>query len=236
MISDLNPSLHTPWAKNKFEKALKQKCPEDLFDDGKLFGDKYFFIPELNMYRGTSHLFIAELSDKEMDAVSIRNLAQDLATTTINTYTDIVQEMLDLHPYETVTDAERKQQLAYHTAYFYQVLFLDCGTTAGLLSHSDNDVGTLASLPNYIDMELLESWKSKVMPPHDILLDRMLTVLPKSDGPLLVTDAIRQDLATTVRNYYIEDMRRAKFQADMDVAWWANRKAQALDAQMGRMA
>merc|ERR1712151_1150622 len=125
---------------------------------------------------------------------------------------------------ESITEKERAQQLAYHTAYFYQVLFLDCGTTAGILSHSDNDVGTLASLPNFIDTKLLASWQEKVQAPHDILLQRMLAALPASDGPLLVTDAIRQDLANIVRGYYREDMSRAKSQADMDLVWWRKRK------------
>ncbi|CAK0814783.1 unnamed protein product, partial [Prorocentrum cordatum] len=70
-----------------------------------------------------------------------RDLAEKLATATIDTYTDIVQDMLDAHPADSVTEHERELQLAYHTAYFYQVLFLDCGTTAGLLTHAENDVG-----------------------------------------------------------------------------------------------
>ena len=32
------------------------------------------------------------------------------------------------------------------------------GTTHGLLAHSDNDVGTLGSLPMRADTNLLESW------------------------------------------------------------------------------
>lgn len=224
MISDLNPSLHNPGAKNQFEKALKNICPPDLFDDGKLFGDKYFFIPELNMYRGTSHLFIAELSDTEMAPQNSRKLAEDLAIATINTYTDIVQQMMDAHPTDTVSEHHREQQLAYHTAYFYQVLFLDCGTTAGLLTHSENDVGTLASLPSYINVSLLRTWlEEKVQPPHDILLKRMLAILPAADGPCPVKDETRAELAKTVREYYQEDMTRTKSQADMDLAWWATR-------------
>lgn len=224
MISDLNPSLHDPHFKNTFEKALKRRCPEDLFDDGKLFGDKYFFIPELNMYRGTSHLFIAELADTEMDPNASRELAKTLAITTIDTYTDIIQTAMDAHPADTVTDAAREQQLAYHTAYFYQVLFLDCGTTAGLLAHSENDVGTLASLPNYISPKLLRTWlEEKVQPPHDVLLNRILEVLPEDEEPCHVTDEIRANLAATVRDYYVEDRTRTKAQADMDLAWWAKR-------------
>mmetsp|Transcript_147353 Transcript_147353/g.260463 ORF Transcript_147353/g.260463 Transcript_147353/m.260463 type:complete len:538 (-) Transcript_147353:155-1768(-) len=226
MISDLNPSLHNPDAKNKFEKALKEKCPQQLFDDGKLFGDKYFFIPELNMYRGTSHLFIPHLPDGKMEASASRDLAKRLATTTIDTYTSIIQERMDASPKETVTERQKKDQLAYHTAYFYQVLFLDRGTTAGIMAHSDNDVGTLASLPSYIDRELLEFWlKNKVQPPHDELLRRILELLPEGDGPCEVTNEIRGQLAKTCRSYYLEDKSRAQFQADMDVEGW--KKSQA---------
>jgi len=246
MISDLNPSIHNPSNKNRFEKALKNLCPQDLFDDGKLFGDRYFFIPELNMYRGTSHLFLAKVLDTEMGPSDSRDLAEKLATATIDTYTDIVQDMLDAHPADAVTEHARELQLAYHTAYFYQVLFLDCGTTAGLLAHAENDVGTLASLPSYISPKLLRAWlREKVQPPHDILLRRILDVLAKStgaqgagdvrglllsgsgaedDAPCHVTDEVRQALATTVREYYMEDRSRTKAQADFDLDWWARRK------------
>jgi len=245
MISDLNPSIHNPTNKNRFEKALKDLCPQDLFDDGKLFGDRYFFIPELNMYRGTSHLFLAKVLDTEMAPDDSRDLAEKLATATIDTYTDIVQDMLDAHPADSVTEHERELQLAYHTAYFYQVLFLDCGTTAGLLTHAENDVGTLASLPTYISPKLLRTWlREKVQPPHDLLLRRILDVLAKStgaqggddvrglllsgsgsesDAPCHVTDEVRQALATTVREYYMEDRSRTSAQADFDLEWWAKR-------------
>jgi coproporphyrinogen III oxidase len=229
MISDLNPSIFNPNSKNKFEKALKDICPneDNLFDDGKLFGDKYFFIPELNMYRGTSHLFIAKLQDGEMEPADSRALAEKLAIATIDTYTDIIQEMLDANPFDEVSEQDRALQLAYHTAYFYQVLFLDCGTTAGLMTHSENDVGTLASLPTYINVSLLREWLAeKVKPPHDILLTRILEVLPETPiGELChVTDEVRQALATTVREYYLEDKSRTAHQADMDLKWWASRK------------
>lgn len=226
MISDLNPSLHNPHNKNEFEKALKDNCPQDLFDDGKLFGDKYFFIPELNMYRGTSHLFIAELSDTEMEATDSRTLADTLARTTIDTYTALVQKSLDANPTEAITDQDRALQLAYHTAYFYQVLFLDCGTTAGIMAHSQNDVGTLASLPSFIDVSLLRQWlKERVQAPHDILLTRVLDALPETEGPCHVSNETRGQLAKVLREYYLEDKSRTAAQADMDMKWWATRKA-----------
>eukprot|EP00929_Paragymnodinium_shiwhaense_P062390 TRINITY_DN3114_c0_g1_i1.p1 TRINITY_DN3114_c0_g1~~TRINITY_DN3114_c0_g1_i1.p1 ORF type:complete len:492 (-),score=84.71 TRINITY_DN3114_c0_g1_i1:573-1889(-) len=228
MIADLNPSLHHPDNKNEFEKALKDNCPDGLFTDGKLFGDRYFFIPELNMYRGTTHLFIAKLLDSEMDPEDSRNLAERLATTTIDTYASIVQRALDSHPSEEVTEREQALQLAYHTAYFYQVLFLDVGTTAGIMKHADNDVGTLASLPSFIDVSLLRRWLiERVQAPHDILLERILEVLPQTEGRCHVTNDIRGALAKILRDYHLEDKRRANFQADMDLAWWAARGAPA---------
>jgi coproporphyrinogen III oxidase len=225
MISDLNPSLHNPDAKNKFENKLREvaaehgrSLPPQMFENAKLFGDKYFFIPELNMYRGTSHFFIPELPDSQNDPSASRNLAEKLAKATIDTYTSIIQERMDSKPLSEVTDNEKKQQLAYHTAYFYQVLFLDRGTTAGLMAHSDNDVGTLASLPNYIDRKLLETWlKNNAQPPHDVLLSRILDVLPKTDE-VHITDDIRAQLAKLCRDYYLEDKSRPAFQASMDVA------------------
>eukprot|EP00929_Paragymnodinium_shiwhaense_P062393 TRINITY_DN3114_c0_g2_i1.p1 TRINITY_DN3114_c0_g2~~TRINITY_DN3114_c0_g2_i1.p1 ORF type:complete len:432 (-),score=80.33 TRINITY_DN3114_c0_g2_i1:472-1767(-) len=227
MMADLNPSLHCPDNKNQFEKALKENCPEDLFADGKLFGDRYFFIPELNMYRGTTHLFIGKLLDTEMDPADSRNLADRLARTTIDTYASIVQKALDAHPGDSVTDQERALQLAYHTAYFYQVLFLDVGTTAGIVTHAENDVGTLASLPSFIDVSLLRLWlKERVQAPHDILLARILEVLPQTEGRCHISNETRAMLAEILREYYLEDKRRADFQADMDLAWWASRASQ----------
>lgn len=224
MISDLNPSLNDPHAKNRFDVALRAECPPQLYDDAKLFGDKYFFIPELNRYRGTSHLFIAELMDKDMSRDAQMKLARTLAKTTIDTYTAIVQEALDSYPATKVQDFEREQQLDYHTVYFYQVLFLDRGTTAGLMAHTENDVGTLASLPNDINASLLASWMARVQAPHDELLRRILAVLPASSGTCHVSDETRQALATTVRNYYLEDKSRTEHQADMDLEWWALRE------------
>lgn len=224
MISDLNPSLHNPDAKNKFDNKLREvvaehgsSLPPKMFEHAKLFGDKYFFMPELNMYRGTSHFFIPELPDSQHDPSASRNLAEKLAKATIDTYTSIIQERMDSKPLDDVTESEKKQQLAYHTAYFYQVLFLDRGTTAGIMAHSDNDVGTLASLPNYIDRTLLETWlANNVQPPHDVLLRRILDALPKMDE-VHVTDEIRAQLAKLCREYYLEDKTRPAFQASMDV-------------------
>eukprot|EP00928_Gymnodinium_smaydae_P043552 TRINITY_DN29150_c0_g3_i1.p1 TRINITY_DN29150_c0_g3~~TRINITY_DN29150_c0_g3_i1.p1 ORF type:complete len:484 (-),score=107.78 TRINITY_DN29150_c0_g3_i1:10-1398(-) len=229
MIADLNPSLHSPEAKNRFEQALSQACPPELFGAGKTFGDKYFFIPELNQYRGTCHLFLPEVTDAELLPEAARGLAQELARATVDAYVAIVQGQLDDHGEETVTERERAAQLAYHTLYFYQVLFLDCGTTAGLLAHAENDAGTLASLPSYIDAGLLRSWlrDGTVQPPHDVLLRRMLDVLPASDGPCHVSEEMRRMLAAIVREYYVEDRTRAKYQADMDLAGWAARRSGA---------
>ena len=50
--------------------------------------------------------------------------------------------------------------------YLFQVLTLDRGTTHGLLAHSENDVGTLGSLPTVVDRQLLQSWMEKVSPPQ----------------------------------------------------------------------
>ena len=105
-----------------------------------------------------------------------------------------------------------------------QVLLLDRGTTHGILAHSDNDVGTLASLPSRVDADLLTEWQGCVSAPSSELLRRVRGLLPRS-GVTDVSDRLRAELARTLREYYREDRaRRMAGQAWMDMAWWATRR------------
>jgi coproporphyrinogen III oxidase len=142
-------------------------------------------------------------------------LAKQLAESTIDTYTAIVQAAMDARPLASVTDEEWAAQLQYHSLYLFQVLTLDRGTTHGLLAHSENDVGTLASLPGVlilyctrtvlilysclcpgaIDRPLLEEWlrllqkdENSMYQPQDQLLQKVINVpshTPLSYFPLI---------------------------------------------------
>ncbi len=112
-------------------------------------------------------------------------LAHRLANVAIETYSTLVEDAMRRHPAESVASESyfagaKRNQLAYHTVYLFQVLTLDRGTTHGLLAHNQNDVGTLGSLPRFVDRALLERWAETIElpPPQDMLLQEVISVLP----------------------------------------------------------
>ena len=150
----------------------------------------------------------------------------------------------------SVTSDDRQRQLEYHTVYFYQVLTLDRGTTAGILSHADNDVGVLGSLPQRIDPNLLASWMEKTPPITQPLLRRLIDAVPEDNDRIgknsavgkgwevggwgvgsgwgatkngsLVSAEVRKELARAVRSFYNTDTRaKMALQAEMDMVRWA---------------
>ncbi|XP_063934555.1 oxygen-dependent coproporphyrinogen-III oxidase-like isoform X2 [Zophobas morio] len=168
MIADINPSIPFEEDKNLFLKILKAVIPCKLLSVALEFGDKYFFIPALNRRRGTCHLFIASLDDDLLRRAQVgpepvafcyqncQELANKLAKEVISLYAQIARSRL------------------------LQVITLDRGTTHGLLSHSDNDVGTLGSLPLHIDLALLKKWAVALKNSQGILLERVLHTLLQS--------------------------------------------------------
>jgi coproporphyrinogen III oxidase len=161
MIADLNPSIEDPAATERFEAAMRAAMPATLYADSKLFGDRYFYIPDLDRHRGAAHVFVGALGAGDIAGMSTGQcaaLAERFASSALETYCAIVQEALDTHEESAITAEDRATQLAYHTLYFFQVLTLDRGTTHGVLAHNQNDVGTLGSLPSRIDPELLAAW------------------------------------------------------------------------------
>jgi len=114
-----------------------------------------------------------------------------------------------------------KQQLDYHSLYFFQVLTLDRGTTSGLLVHSQNDVGILGSLPTAVDKQLIASWRVNMSSPQEKLLDELLNCLPApdsaKDGHSVIDDKVKSALANTVRNHYKKHPEALALQASGDV-------------------
>ena len=97
---------------------------------------------------------------------------------------------------------------------------MDKGTTYGLLAHSDNDVGTLGSLPCKVDRELLASWRETTPDVQQLLLDDILSALP-AESAGVVTVETRKALAEAVRKHYRSRKEGIKHQAEMDMASWA---------------
>ena len=101
---------------------------------------------------------------------------------------------------------------------------MDKGTTYGLLAHSDNDVGTLGSLPCKVDRDLLASWRPQMPQVQQLLLDDILEVL-SDESPSVVHPATRAALAEVVRQHYRNRREGIKQQAEMDMAGWASAMA-----------
>jgi coproporphyrinogen III oxidase len=196
IMGDLNPSIPREADTAAFQQMLRQASGAH-YQTGKEQGEHYFYIPALGRHRGVAHFYLEEFNSGNRD--SDFSLAQNFGEKLIASYGDLVEAALNRQ--EKVTDAEKRQQLDYHTLYFLQVLTLDRGTTSGLLVHDENDTGILGSLPSHVDRALLESW----IPKHHALQQRLLTdiiaVLPQAN-PSLVDDAVKVKIAEVARRFY----------------------------------
>lgn len=200
MMADLNPAIPDPAATDRFRQCLRAAAPVHYAHAARE-GDRYFFIPALDRHRGAAHFYLEAYDSGDFDADRV--LAEAIGAAAIKTYADIVTETLAAHG--DATEAERSEQLAYHTLYFFQVLTLDRGTTSGLLVHDQNDVGILGSLPSHIDRALLASWRDRLPRPQDALLDALLEALPAAmpDGHACpIGDDSKRALAAAVRRHY----------------------------------
>lgn len=196
VMADLNPALPRPADTARFAAALRAAAP-DLDDLAHAQGDRYFWIPALDRHRGVTHFYLEDHATGDADADHALAAAVGRAAT--STYAAILADALAAAT--PITDADRAAQLAYHTLYLFQVLTLDRGTTAGLLVHDQNDVGVLGSLPSRVDRALLASWRVRVPPPQERLVDALVAALPPGE-PAPVTDDAKRALAAAVRAHY----------------------------------
>ena len=193
IMADLNPALPDSAQTERFVAALRQAAPDE-FDAAMEQGDRYFFIPALGRHRGVAHFYLERYNtgDFEEDL----DLAKRVGEAAIDSYMELLHE-----PCPPATEEDTAAQLAYHTLYFFQVLTLDRGTTAGLLVHNQNDIGILGSLPARIDKNLIASWRSRMVEPQDRLFDKLLSALPNT-GTCRIDDDVKQKLAAAVRAHY----------------------------------
>ena len=225
MIADLNPSHPNPRDTAEFESCLQSVLPNALYAPAESFGDKYFYIPALRRHRGVKHLFVAKLDEAMLSGGDSLTLAKELAEKTIVTYCGLVQRAIEETPEANIKPEERQGQLEYHTAYLFQVLTLDRGTTHGILAHDQNDRGILASLPSAVDLELLESWGERLEAPQKELLQGITMAIKQGDTATgrgaLVNEDTRAALAGVIRRYYKTHGRVAMaMQAEMDMKGW----------------
>lgn len=205
VMADLNPSIVNEEDKNRFENDLKELSKEK-YEEGKLQGEKYFFIPALNRHRGVSHYYLEnyKTEDKQADYEFALSFGQGV----IDTYIQIIEEAIKTRQTFSVHDI--KAQLDYHTLYLFQVLTLDRGTTSGLLIHSQNDVGIMGSLPTFVNKKLLESWKDSVKKPQDELVLGLVSVI--NDQGLIDINT-KEKLASKVREHYKKHPNALSMQA-----------------------
>jgi len=195
IMADLNPSIADQKDKEKFDNCLKEITGK-YHQQGERLGDAYFYIPALQRFRGVSHFYLEGFNPEN---TSTKNFAQYFGESVIQCYGEILAEKtLNTEP---PTKAQQIAQLNYHTLYFYQVLTLDKGTTAGLLIHNQNDTGTLGSLPARINRVLLASWVDITPAPQDKLIKRFLKLLPDQDVCLISTP-LKVQIAEQIREHY----------------------------------
>lgn len=211
VMADLNPSHEDEDASALFSTALSRAAPE-LYPRAQANGDRYFFIPALARTRGVSHFYLEGYDTRDFNADA--TLARKVATAAISIYEEIVRRALLGAP--PPSDAQRAQQLSYHTLYLFQVLTLDRGTTSGLLIHDQNDVGILGSLPSHVDRALLASWIPRMQPPQDDLLRAIIAALP-AQNPAPVEEDTKRALAAALRAHYRAHPDALALQASGDV-------------------
>lgn len=195
LMADLNPAIEDCSDTLLFNNMLQRETGQ-YFESGIEQGDTYFYIPALQKHRGVSHFylegFMGDNDTPEMFAV-------DFATHVIDCYIAILSDKFSRLP--PPSDEELQQQMDYHTLYFYQVLTLDKGTTAGLLIHDQNDVGTLGSLPAYINSYLLASWAQQSPAPKNKLVNALVDILPKQKTAHINTQ-VKINIAKVIRQHY----------------------------------
>jgi len=214
MMADLNPSNEIEVDTQAFLSALNKAAP-DQFDEAKAQGERYFYIPALGRHRGVAHFYLENFNSGH--AAADLMLAQCVGEAAIDSYLAILNHALNTAP--QATDEQQKNQLAYHSLYFFQVLTLDRGTTTGLLVHDQNDVGIMGSLPARVDRSLLASWVERMPAPQDVLLEKLIAALPENpETPVcLVDEATKQKLAAEVRAHYHAHPEAIAMQASGEV-------------------
>ncbi|MFT7860041.1 MAG: coproporphyrinogen III oxidase [Sulfurimonas sp.] len=211
LMADLNPAIKDENDKQAFD-AMLQTASGPFYEEGSAQGDRYFNIPVLNRTRGVSHFYLENFNSGEF--VVDRTFALSFGKKVIDQYISIISEALKNNP--TIDEADKKEQLAYHTAYLFQVLTLDRGTTSGLLVHDQNDVGIMGSIPANIDADLLKSWIELMPKPQEKLVNKLVEALGGS-GVIHVDEAIKTKLANAVRTHYKEHPEAISMQASGEI-------------------
>ncbi|MDQ7047359.1 MAG: coproporphyrinogen III oxidase, partial [Sulfurovum sp.] len=198
LVADFNPSIlnEASLDQNIFLHTL-EKSAGNFYEEGIDKGNSYFYIDEVDRYRGVSHYYLEDYRGRNFEEEKLFILA--LYESLIECYLDIVSAKLRLHPSYTLE--KKEEQLAYHTLYLFQVLIQDRDTRVALLECDKNDLGVLASLPSEINRDILSLWGEKMTDTQNLLLKKILKVLPKV-VPTPIDDKCKKKLANTLRKHY----------------------------------
>ncbi|PKF63628.1 coproporphyrinogen III oxidase [Psychromonas sp. psych-6C06] len=204
LMADLNPSIPCESDTQQFNQTLQQVGGQ-YFQQATELGNNYFYIPALQAHRGVSHFYLESFNPDDLNSAQF---ASEFAYAIIDCYIKILGDKLACpRGPQSITASQKCWQLDYHTLYFYQVLTLDKGTTAGLLIHNQNDIGTLGSLPRYIDRNLLLQWAEQTPSPRNKLvydLVDLLPIHPKHHSRSEITADIKAKIAVAIRQHYQE--------------------------------
>jgi coproporphyrinogen III oxidase len=210
LMADLNPAIACENDTAQFNSTLKL-TGKQYFEQATKAGDEYFYIPALQTHRGVSHFYLEGFNPEGEQGIEF---AENFLLGVIDSYITILDNKLTSSKISNkkVLTAELQKQLDYHTLYFYQVLTLDKGTTTGLLIHDQNDVGTLGSLPRFINRNKLLTWAEKTPSPRDKLVKALVTVLTNDNnnnnesgvinGKCEVSTEVKINIAQVIRTHY----------------------------------
>lgn len=212
VMADLNPAIPVEGDAAAFEAAVR-RASGSLYEFAKTQGDTYFYIPALGRHRGVCHFYLEGYCTDDFEAD--HDLARSIGVAAIDGYLAILRGALA--GAEQPSDAQVREQLAYHTLYLYQVLTLDRGTTSGLLIHDQNDLGILGSLPARVDRGLLASWIDQTPAPQRELVARLVEILPAERTPAPVTPEAKLAMARALRDHYARHPEALELQAAGDV-------------------
>ena len=230
VMADLNPSIenpkHTVLFRDALQAAAAQSLDDEQIDAAFAQGDRYFHIPTLARHRGVCHFYLENYytDNAEADLATAERIIDGVINIYSKLFGSTVIESASDKASATLVKPETehfRQQLDYHSVYFFQVLTLDRGTTSGLLVHDQNDVGILGSLPAVVDKALIGSWKPNMPAPQDKLLDALLSCLTSSDaqdGSLSIIDeATKKALASAIRDHYKQYPEALALQASGEI-------------------
>lgn len=236
VMADLNPSFNEDFYRETFASRLRSASGE--FEElGVSQGNAYFNIPFLNMTRGVSHFYLENLLiDKDFNKSLC--FAESFTKTMMQTYCDILLKSFSVTPpaiekartpVDLTIAGSNSSQIAYHSAYFAQVLLLDRGTTSGLLAHDQNDVGIMGSIPAILDLSLLEKWTQTVLEDQPIQKKLLTNLIDAASADrfrldessfsqsgrhyCFVDEEVKSTFAQVAREFYTETPEALKFQA-----------------------